>query len=91
VLGVLRARAEGVILVPVIHTHAELWRAVSTQINIGTGSGSATGGEAGLTLHLPQSPFWGRIVYAIDRAELSDGSRAETFERISFSVGYGGP
>jgi hypothetical protein len=49
------------------------------------------GGEAGLTLRLPQSAFWGRLVYAIDRAELKDGSRAETFERLAISVGYGGP
>jgi hypothetical protein len=90
VWGVLRARAEGSIVAPVIRTHAEVWRAVSTDINIGTGSGSAMGGAAGLTLRLPQAPFWGRLVYAIDRAELSDGTRAETFERLAISVGYGG-
>ena len=91
VLGVLRVRAEGAILTPVLRTHAEVWRAVSTDINIGPGGGNATGGEAGVTLRLPQTNFWGRLGYAIDRAELSDGSRTETFERITFSVGYGGP
>ena len=91
ILGVLRARAEGAILTPVIRTHVELWRAVSAEVNIGTGSGSAQGGEAGLTLRLPQTPFWGRLTYAIDRATIADGSRAETLERVAIAVGYGGP
>jgi len=91
VLGVVRARAEGMLLVPVLRTHAELWRALSTDVNVGPGGGSAMGGEAGLTVRLAQAPFWGRLVYSIDRAEVSGGSRAETFERLSFSVGYGGP
>ncbi len=90
VWSVLRARAEGTIVAPFMRTHAEVWRAVSTDVNIGAGSGSGMGGEAGLTLRLPQAPFWGRLVYAIDRAELSDGTRAETFERLALSVGYGG-
>lgn len=90
VLGVVRARVEGAILAPVIRTHVELWRALSTEVNVGPGGGSAMGGEAGLTVRLPQSRFWGRLVYAIDRASVEDGSRAETLERVGIAIGYGG-
>lgn len=90
VLVPLRVRAEGAIVAPIVRTHAEVWRALSASVNIGSESGSAMGGEAGLTLRLPQSSFWGRLVYAVDRLELGDGSRAETFERLAISVGYGG-
>ena len=90
VLGVLRARAEGAILTPVIRTHVELWHAVSADVNVGAETGGAQGGEAGLTLRLPQAPIWGRLTYAIDRASLGDGSRAETLERIAIAVGFGG-
>jgi len=55
---------------------------------VGTGSPAAQGGEVGLTVRLPRTPFWGRLTYAIDQATI--GSRTETLEAVGIAVGYGG-
>jgi hypothetical protein len=83
-----RVRAEGFVLSEVLRTHVELWAALSAKSNSG-GSGSARGGEAGLTVRMPRSPVWARISYAIDRAAQSASGRVETLEDISLSIGFG--
>jgi hypothetical protein len=83
-----RLRAEGFMLTEMLRTHVEVWTALSARSNDGS-SGSARGGEAGLTVRFPRSPVWARIAYAIDRAAVSGGGRVETLEDIAISVGIG--
>jgi hypothetical protein len=83
-----RLRAEGFVLTEMLRTHVEVWTALSAKSNDGS-SGSARGGEAGLTVRFPRSPVWARLAYAIDRAAVSGGSRVETLEDIAISVGIG--
>jgi hypothetical protein len=84
-----RVRAEGEVIQGRVRAHVQLWTALSAHSNAPGTSAAGRGGEAGLTLSLPRSPVWVRLVYAIDRA--SAGPRAETLEDVALSVGYGRP
>jgi hypothetical protein len=83
-------RVEGPVVIPSVSTHVELWAALGGSVNVGSGSPSARGGEAGVTLHLPRSPVWGRLTYAMDRATQSGGTNIRTVEDLRLSIGVGG-
>ena len=88
VFGEVRVRADGALVGPTVRAYVEVWRALTTDANVGTGSPAAQGGEVGLAVRLPRTPFWGRLTYAIDQATI--GSRTETLEAVGIAVGYGG-
>ena len=82
-------RAEADVIPSLVSAHVELWDALTAHSNVPGSSASGRGGEAGLTLRLPRSPVWARLVYSVDRAAAAP--RTETLEDVAISVGYGKP
>ena len=69
-----------------VRGHATLWHGLGLGVNIPPGSGSARGGEVGVTLHLPNGPWEFGLAYGIERAALRDASRRETLEALTFVI-----
>lgn len=90
VLWEARARFEGALVSRLVWTDLELWRALAADVNIGSGSRTAQGGEVRLTVRLPQAPVWARLSYRIDQAKNGGGAGIETLEGIGVSLGVGG-
>jgi len=72
---------------PSVRGHAMLWRALGLQVNVPPGSGSASGGEVGVTIDLGRRPFWLGLAYGIDRAQVRDAAWHETVETLTFTAG----
>jgi len=72
---------------PSVRGHAMLWRALGLQVNVPPGSGSASGGEVGVTIDLGPRPFWLGLAYGIDRAQVRDAAWHETVETLTFTAG----
>jgi len=85
----VRGRAESIVVNPAVSTHVELWAGLGGSVNVGTGSPSARGGEAGLTVRFPRSPLWGRLVYGMSRASQSGAANVRTVEDLRVSIGVG--
>lgn len=85
-----RLRAERQIVNPTVRGHLELWRALATEVNSAQAFDRGQGGEAGMTLRLQRSPVWFRLGYRIEDARLGGGTRQETIEALTVSVGAGG-
>ena len=83
-----RARGESAIVPYVLEAHLEGWVALASGVNVDPGAGGAHGGEAGLTLRLPQLPFSVRLAYAVDRAKLANDARSETVEAVFLGINY---
>ena len=83
-----RARGESAIIPDVLKAHLEGWVALASSVNVDPGAGGAHGGEAGLTLRLPQLPFSVRFAYAVDRAKLANDARSETVEAVFLGITY---
>jgi len=83
-----RLRGEGTI-VGRVQVYAEIWRVLSGDVNVAESFDGGQGGEAGMVVTLPRSPFWGRLAYGIERSKLGGGARLETVEGLSLAVGYG--
>lgn len=84
-----RARVDAPIVTARLASYVELWRALSSQLNVPTAPGRVQGGEAGLVYRPPRGVWWLRVAYRVDDAALSAVS-SETLEAISFAVGAGG-
>lgn len=69
--------------------YAEVWRVLSGDVNVLEAFNGGQGGEAGMLVTLPNRPVWGRLSYGIERARLGGGSRLETVEGVSLTVGFG--
>jgi len=68
-----------------------LWRALALSANVGSTDGRAgRGGEAGVTLRLPDRPWWLRLAYGIDRSVVAGAARRETVEEFTLTVGLAG-
>lgn len=87
VLWEAKARAEGALFAPAVHSYVEVWRALSASVNVGDRKGTAQGGEVGMVVRLARRPAWGRIGYRVERAKLQDGTRSETLEMLVFAFG----
>lgn len=83
-----RVRAEPNVVDEQLRAHVEVWAAASTDVNVGSGSAGARGGEAGLTLRLPRSPLAVRLAYAIDRGELGNSGGSVTVEGLSLQLRF---
>jgi len=83
----LGGRADVAIAGPSVRGHAMLWRALGLQVNVPPGSGSASGGEVGVTIDLASRPVWLGLAYGIDRAQVRDAAWRETVETLTFTAG----
>ena len=84
-----RARVDAPIVTARLGSYVELWRALSSQLNVPSPPGRVQGGEAGLVYRLPRGAWWLRVGYRVDDAALSAGTN-ETLEAISLAAGTGG-
>jgi len=82
-----RARVDAPIVTASLTSYVELWRALSSQVNLVAGAGRVQGGEAGLVYRPPQRPFSLRLAYRMDDAAVGrGGSGSETLEAISLAI-----
>ncbi len=86
----LRARAAGAFIGSAARGYVELWRALSTSVNVPEPLDHAQGGEAGMVVHLARAPLDLRLAYRIDHAVLGGGSRLETVDGVVVAVGLSG-
>ncbi len=84
-----RARVEAPIVTASLTSYVELWRALSSDVNLVAGAGRAQGGEAGVVYRPPQRPFWLRLSYRLDDAAVR-ARGGETLEAISLAIMVGG-
>jgi len=83
----LGARTEVPITGTNLRWHAMLWRALGLSVNVPPGSGSATGGELGVTFDAAPRPWRFGLAYGVDQASVRNSSRRETVRMISLSAG----
>jgi hypothetical protein len=83
----LGTRADVAITGPGVRGHALLWRGMGLGVNVPPGTGSAGGGEVGVTVDLGSQPFWFALVYGIDKAEVRDAARREIVETLTLTAG----
>jgi hypothetical protein len=81
------ARASGAFIGRAARGYVEFWRAVTTSVNVPEPFDHAQGGEAGMLVHLSDSPFEVRLAYRLDHAVLGGGTRRETVEGVVLAVG----
>jgi len=84
-----RARVEAPIVTASLTSYVELWRALSSDVNLVAGAGRVQGGEAGVVYRPPQRPFWLRLSYRLDDAAVR-ARGGETLEAISLAIMVGG-
>ncbi len=81
-------RVEAPLVSSTVRGDAGLWRALVLSANVGSSDGpSGRGGEAGLTVQLPNRPMWLRLAYAIDQSAIAGAARRETLEEFTLTVG----
>jgi len=86
-----RARVDAPIVTASLTSYVELWRALSSDVNLVAGAGRVQGGEAGVVYRPPQRPYSLRLAYRVDDAAVGGGgSRSETLEAISLAIVVGG-
>src|SRR5256884_4444261 len=87
-----RARADAPIVTSGLTSYVELWRAVSSQVNLVAGAGRVQGGEAGVTYRPPKRPFSLRLAYRVDDATVRGGGGGSPMLRaVRLSLTVGGP
>jgi len=84
-----RARVDAPIVTASLTSYVELWRALSSDVNLVAGAGRVQGGEAGVVYRPPQRPYWVRLAYRVDDAAVRAGG-SETLEAVSLAIGVGG-
>ena len=84
-----RARVDAPIVTASLTSYVELWRALSSRVNLVAGAGRVQGGEAGVVYRPPQRPFWLRLSYRLDDAAVR-ARGSETLEAISLAIMGGG-
>jgi hypothetical protein len=86
-----RARFEAPIVTASLTSYVELWRALSSEVNLVAGAGRVQGGEAGVVYRPPRRPYLVRLAYRMDDAAVRGvGTGSETLESISVAVIVGG-
>ncbi len=83
-----RARVDAPIVTASLTSYLELWRALSSEVNLVAGAGRVQGGEAGVVYRPPQRPYWVRLAYRVDDAVVRAGG-SETLEAVSLAIGVG--
>ncbi len=66
-----------------------LWRALALAVNVepGSGGGSASGGEVGVTVHLDPRPLWFALAYGIDQAQVKAASWRSNANTLTLTAG----
>jgi hypothetical protein len=85
------ARTEAPIFGTSVRGHALLWQGLGLSVNVPPGSGTARGGEVGVTIAASPRPFWFGLTYGIDQASVTGSSRRETVETLTVSAGLRKP
>src|SRR5690606_31362490 len=81
--GRIAARSE---VVPgVVEAEAEVWNALSSEVNLPDGASGARGARVGLVIDLARSPLALRLFYRVDRAQLTN-DRAQVLEGVGLGV-----
>ena len=70
-----------------VRGHALLWRALGLDVNVPPGTGSAHGGEVGVTVDLESRPFWFGLAYGIDQAQVNGVAGHETVKTLTLTAG----
>jgi len=70
-----------------VRGHALLWRSLGLEVNVPPGSGSARGGEVGVTIDLGPRPFWFGLAYEMDEAEVRGAARRENVKTLTLTAG----
>lgn len=83
----LGGRGEVAIAGTGVRGHALLWRALGLDVNVPPGSGSAHGGEVGVTVDLESRPFWFGLAYGIDQAQVNRVAERETVKTLTLTAG----
>jgi len=85
----LGGRVETAIVGTSVRGHATLWNGLGLAVNVPPGTGSARGGEVGVTVDLGPGgpPLWFSLEYGIDRAQVRDAGRRETVEALTLTAG----
>jgi hypothetical protein len=83
-----RARLAAPILTASLTSYLELWRALSSDVNLTAGAGRVQGGEVGVLYQPPRRRYWWRLAYRVDDAAVHAGG-SETLEAISVAIGVG--
>ncbi|MGH7591957.1 MAG: hypothetical protein ACREL2_11030, partial [Gemmatimonadales bacterium] len=89
VLWQVRARAEAPIEELHLTSYIELWRAFGERAEPAIAAGRVQGGEAGIVWRAVPGPVWLRLGYRVDDALMNGGSRSETVEGITLTIGVG--
>lgn len=70
-----------------VAAHATVWHGLGLSVNVPPGSGTANGGDIGVTMDLRDAPFRFGLGYSVDQASVSGGGRRETVHQLTVSVG----
>jgi hypothetical protein len=89
VLWTVRARGAPVLVPNLVRGYAELWGALPLDLSVPESWNSGWGGDVGLTLALPRLPVWLRLGYRFEQYRLGDGTRRETIDGATLSLGAG--
>ena len=81
-----RVTARGSLFPGRVESFVELWQGFTGSLSRPAGSAAGGGAEAGLELRLARRPLWARLAYRIEQGRA--GSRRETVEAITLTVGY---
>lgn len=83
-----RVTARGTLFPGRVESFVELWQGMTGSLNRPAESASGGGAEAGLVVRAARRPIWGRLAYRIEQGRASGGTRRETVEAITLTVGY---
>ena len=87
----LGARGDWAISGEHVRGHAMLWQGFGLRVNVPPGSGSARGGEVGVTVDPSRGPFSFGLSYGVDRAAVSGSTRRETVQTLQLTAGLRHP
>jgi len=83
-----RVTARGTLFPGRLESFVELWQGITGSLNRPAESATGGGAEAGLVVRLARKPVWGRLAYRIEQGRASGGTRRETVEAITLTVGF---
>ena len=83
----LGGRVETALVGTSVRGYAMLWRGLGLDVNVPPGTGSAHGGEVGVTVDLESRPFWFGLAYGIDQAQVNGVAGHETVKTLTLTAG----
>jgi hypothetical protein len=86
----LRSRVEAPLITSRLTSYFELWKSVTSSLNVPTGAGRVQGGETGLAYRPIRSPVTVSLSYHIDDSLFKGIGQSETLEWLSVGVRIGG-